>query len=89
MPDDASRPQWPPGQAERIGRACLAAAEALAELGGALVGDAVLDKIELDDMPPEERATITAEAASQCSDPPCGPHHEHYVPAGTRRQDDG
>lgn len=80
MADDA-RPPWSPAQAEQIGRACLAAAEALAALGEALVGGEVLDRIEREDMPPEERAIADA-LAGDCSDPPCGPHHEHYTPAG-------
>jgi hypothetical protein len=71
-------------QAERVARACLVLAEAAAELGAALVGDEVLDKVEADDMPPEERA-ITGPLA-ECGDPPCGPHHDHYVDPAKRQE---
>lgn len=47
-------------QRDRIARAALAASEAILELGAALAGDDVMDKIEQEDMPPEDREITRA-----------------------------
>jgi hypothetical protein len=47
-------------QRDRVARAALAAAEAIMELGAAIAGDDVMDKIEQEDMPPEEREITRA-----------------------------
>jgi hypothetical protein len=75
-----------PVQRERIARATLAAAEALVELGAALAGDDVMDRIEQADLPQEEREiarTVAGLGRGDCELPldQCRLVHDHAPPA--------